>query len=81
MAYTYHNWSSQSSDDERLRVLRLHIDEVSLQMGPNLSSGGHSRATDTINNYLDRLYKQRDILERRVAGNAGCAATSVARFR
>lgn len=80
MAYTYHNWSSQTSDADKLSRLRLHIDEVSAQMGPNLSSGGHSRSTDSLNNYLDKLYKQRDILEGRVAGSARAAAVSVARF-
>lgn len=79
MAYSYSNWSSQSGDAERLRVLRLHIDEVSAQQGPDLGSGGHSRSTWAVMNYLDKLYKQRDMLELR-SGERG-AGVSVARVR
>lgn len=65
MAWTYNNWSSQSTTAARLASLRLHIDEVSAQIGKEISADGKAVSTNALQVYLTGLWGQRDKLEQR----------------
>ena len=63
MTWSYADWNSQATDSARLSRLRLHIDEVSAQMGPDVGAGGKYRATSSLQQYLSTLFSERDKLE------------------
>lgn len=64
MAYTYADYESESTDALRLSRLRLHIAEVSADMGASISADGKSRNTQTLVDYLRMLKDRREDLER-----------------
>lgn len=62
MAYVYNDWATYPNAVAQLARLNLHIAEVSLQMGPDVSSDGKSRNTGSLSAYLNTLLAQRDML-------------------
>ena len=63
MAYQYSDFDSQSTPAARLERLRLHKSEVSAQMGPSISTGGDSRSTAEIVEYLRYLNERETQLQ------------------
>ena len=70
MAYTYHDWMTQTTDALRLTRLRQHIAEVSALVQPDVAAQGSSRSTGALQPYLADLYKQEERLAR-VTGERG----------
>lgn len=65
MATTYHDWAEQTTASARLTRLRLHITEVSAQLGaPDVSADGKSKSLASLNQYYTGLLSQLAILER-----------------
>lgn len=64
MAWTYNDWRSQATPALQLTRLYLHLDEVSAQAGADVSSGGKSRATQSLNDYIRILEENARRLER-----------------
>jgi hypothetical protein len=66
MSYSYAGWAEIADLSARLTALRQHISEVTLQVGPSVASGGHSRDASVLVQYLDGLRAERRELEARV---------------
>lgn len=65
MAWTYHDYEEQATDELRLARLRCHITEVNAQVQANVSfAGGNRRENDHLIEYLKVLRAERDRLQR-----------------
>lgn len=62
MAYTYHDWITQSTTAAQITRLRLHIAEVALLVGREVSADGKAVGSNSTQRYLDSLYKRLDVL-------------------
>lgn len=80
MPYSHADWQTRTTDAERLAAARAHYAEVEADITANLSSGGHSRSVDVLNNKLERLAREIEKLERRVPGAARAPTISDTRF-
>lgn len=69
MAWTYSNWTSQSTAAAKLTRLNLHITEVSdiLAKIQDGSISGQQWSRFDLPRYLEQLYKERDRLEKESA--------------
>ena len=63
MAWTYADFESQPTNAAMLTRLRLHITEVSVEFGPDLSINDRSRSNQYLVDYLILLNKRREQLE------------------
>jgi len=79
MAWTYSNWTSQSTSAARLTRLRLHVTEVSDKVGQELAADGKSVGSSALQAYLGALLTRMDKLEGRSASAIG-GGVSVAGF-
>jgi hypothetical protein len=70
-AWQYADWRSMSSDAERLARLRLHIEEVTQKMGPDVSGGGMSVSSGNLDGMLQRLEDEERSLASAVASQSG----------
>lgn len=80
MAWTYADYSSQTSDSARLTRLRLHIDEVEAAVNADSSSTLGSASYSSLNAKLERLYKERARLEAKVGAVDSDSAQAKATF-
>lgn len=81
MAWTYHDYESQTTDTDRLTRLRLHISEVSLAMTVDVSADGKSRSAGSLRTYLADLQTRRRELERSSGSGAGANTAALVDFR
>lgn len=58
MAWSYSNWILQTTDSSRLTRLRLHIQEVSEQLGRELQTSDMATSSRELRIYLERLEKR-----------------------
>ena len=73
MAWTYSDWVTypDSNPSAKLARLRLHIQEVTNSIGPDVTKGSSSRSSGSPLGYLDKLEKQEKDLMARVAQSSG----------
>lgn len=70
MAWLYADFEAEGSDAERVAKLRLHLGEVSLEIGANLSIANRSRDNGPLVTYREGLIRRLHELDR-VASAAG----------
>jgi hypothetical protein len=67
--WQYETWISATPESERLRLLRLHIAEVSLAIDADVAADGLSANHGNIVRYLEGLKKDEERIESRVSGS------------
>lgn len=67
MNWQYANYESEPDAASRLAMLRLHLAEVSLKIGPDVSQGDASRSSGSLAGYREQLARRLAELERRAA--------------
>lgn len=63
MAWTYSDWTSQTTATARLTRLRLHMTEVADKISNERSGDGVSRGSGSLTQYYDGLRSQAERLE------------------
>ena len=66
MAWEFHDYAEQTTDQARLTRLRKHITEVNQKIQANLSSGDQSRNNELLVDYRQQLNNERVELEKKV---------------
>lgn len=56
--YSYNDWITQATPAAQAQRLRLHIAEVSDRIDAATGNQGESTNTDTLQKYLDTLFRQ-----------------------
>jgi hypothetical protein len=73
MAYQYADYASQATPALRLARARLHLAELSQQIGPDVSQDGSSRSAGSITSRIVELNAEIQRMERQVNGSGRAA--------